>query len=599
MDSSNRRAFGIVAAALLAIHSFLPGLTFGQTRLSSDAVIQSNFSSFESVIGTQGGVPTQLAFDPNDPGSLYVSTWMQGVRRYDYSETGTLSGGTQVISPNVNLGQNGTNGSYGIAFHDDPLLGSVMYLSRSMPNTNVTPRGQGLGSIVRVNDRDGDGTWGGAGDLNQTIAENIYVADWTHQINQFAIHRDSLFIGVGSMTSNGGIVNSIGDTTDPGESAHTGAVVFIEDLTRHSTDQTSTNAAWFNIGDDLNNPADVTAFKTDTSAFTSNDAGKLRVFSTGLRNVYGVAVNPAGDVWASNNQGGESPSSNNLPDELFRSSYQDDHEFAKSNDEVGDWKDPANPHPSAQTAQSEGFFQNTVTPHATLGNGTSVTGLDFINARGNDFDGHIVLARHSNDGQDVVLVDPVDGDVQQLLTRQNGRRPTDVLLDPYGNVLVSYSTNEIARINVVGLNGDFDGNGLYECPDVDALVAEIVSGNNTDSFDLDGNGIVDDDDLTEWLAEAGAANNASGNPHLDGDANLDGVVDGSDFNVWNSNKFTATPGWCSGDFSADGFVDGSDFNIWNSNKFTSSDISQVPEPSSIGMLMISLLFAIRFGRQRQ
>ncbi len=49
------------------------------------------------------------------------------------------------------------------------------------------------------------------------------------------------------------------------------------------------------------------------------------------------------------------------------------------------------------------------------------------------------------------------------------------------------------------------------------------------------------------------------------------VVDVSDFNVWNSNKFTSVAAWCAGDFNADGAVDVSDFNIWNANKFTAAD----------------------------
>lgn len=51
----------------------------------------------------------------------------------------------------------------------------------------------------------------------------------------------------------------------------------------------------------------------------------------------------------------------------------------------------------------------------------------------------------------------------------------------------------------------------------------------------------------------------------------DGVVDGSDFSVWNSAKFTVRgdPHYniCA-DANADGAVDGSDFTIWNSAKFT-------------------------------
>ena len=66
---------------------------------------------------------------------------------------------------------------------------------------------------------------------------------------------------------------------------------------------------------------------------------------------------------------------------------------------------------------------------------------------------------------------------------------------------------------------------------------------------------------------SGCANLPSGNPYLLGDANLDGIVDGQDFLVWNSNKFATTSAWTRGDFNVDGFVDGQDFLIWNSNKF--------------------------------
>lgn len=54
-----------------------------------------------------------------------------------------------------------------------------------------------------------------------------------------------------------------------------------------------------------------------------------------------------------------------------------------------------------------------------------------------------------------------------------------------------------------------------------------------------------------------------------GDFNLDGFVDVSDFNIWNSHKFTNSNLWADGDANFDGVVDGQDFNIWNANKFTS------------------------------
>ena len=150
------------------------------------------------------------------------------------------------------------------------------------------------------------------------------------------------------------------------------------------------------------------------------------------------------------------------------------------------------------------------------------------------------------------------------------------------DVIYGPTTVKLRVVEGIELVGDFDQNGMYDCADVDALVAEIAAGTNDVGFDLTVDALVDADDLTLWLEVAGDVLNASGNAFLYGDANLDGVVDVSDFNIWNSNKFTPTAAWCSGDFNADGSVDVSDFNLWNGNKF--QDVNQrpaaVPEPSS-------------------
>ena len=138
------------------------------------------------------------------------------------------------------------------------------------------------------------------------------------------------------------------------------------------------------------------------------------------------------------------------------------------------------------------------------------------------------------------------------------------------------------------VTGDFNNDSDWDCDDINALTAAIAGGSEDLSFDMNGDGSVSLEDVTDagtgWLAVGGANNSGAtgGAPFLAGDGNLDGVVDVSDFGIWNANKFTNNDAWCSGDFNADGVVDVSDFGAWNSNKFTSSSPAPaaVPEPEA-------------------
>ena len=152
---------------------------------------------------------------------------------------------------------------------------------------------------------------------------------------------------------------------------------------------------------------------------------------------------------------------------------------------------------------------------------------------------------------------------------------------------------------IVVIAGDFNFDGELNCQDVDRLVEEITRGDNAAPFDLTDDGLVDTTDLDEWLVQAGEANLPSGNPYLPGDANLDGAVDASDFNIWNSNRLSQTPAWCAGDFNADGFVDASDFNIWNSHRFMSSAgaPAAVPEPEALWLSFIAVAWLAAYRRR--
>jgi Spherulation-specific family 4 len=160
----------------------------------------------------------------------------------------------------------------------------------------------------------------------------------------------------------------------------------------------------------------------------------------------------------------------------------------------------------------------------------------------------------------------------------------DVLVNPWDQ-LPSYWANELSEVESINrtLQGDLNSDGQTNCQDIDLLTAVIAGGGNGAQFDLDGDGQVTTVDRDVWLMVAGNRLLGAGRSFLPGDANLDGVVDGTDFGIWNSNKFTNVAAWCGGDFTADGVVDGSDFGIWNSRKFTASDGSLVPEvlPSAL------------------
>ena len=162
--------------------------------------------------------------------------------------------------------------------------------------------------------------------------------------------------------------------------------------------------------------------------------------------------------------------------------------------------------------------------------------------------GGAVVASDLNSGSDgknaiVTFVAPADGLYFVNVSTESGS----------GEYTLSRSIN--------AATGDFDGDGDLDCDDIDGLSRAIASGSSNLLYDVTSDGLVDVDDLNEWIL------NLKGT--LFGDANLDFVVDGTDFGIWNQFKFTGNTAWCSGDFNADGRTDGSDFNVWNQFKFQS------------------------------
>jgi hypothetical protein len=82
-----------------------------------------------------------------------------------------------------------------------------------------------------------------------------------------------------------------------------------------------------------------------------------------------------------------------------------------------------------------------------------------------------------------------------------------------------------------------------------------------------------------------------------GDANRDGVVNGSDFALLGANWQGTGKTWDQGDFNDDGLVNGSDFALlggkWQVTKVPVA-IQGVPEPSTLAMFgLAGALFAAR------
>lgn len=220
----------------------------------------------------------------------------------------------------------------------------------------------------------------------------------------------------------------------------------------------------------------------------------------------------------------------------------------------------------------------------------------FTQAEGIGFDTTAALTRYQLQVfQDRYRLVRDDGTAELLAGRTRDYVNFMGTIDPYqianflflgDNTTRGESSSRLAEVRVESLP--------TLCQEVDRLVAEIVAGTNLPTFDTNADGLVNRDDLVPWLSQAGVFRLGPGRAFLAGDANLDGNVDGTDFGIWNSHKFTSASGWCSGDFNADGVVDGSDFGIWNSHKFTSAlRTSNVPEPIAWVRLMIGVVLVAR------
>ncbi len=167
-----------------------------------------------------------------------------------------------------------------------------------------------------------------------------------------------------------------------------------------------------------------------------------------------------------------------------------------------------------------------------------------------------------------------------------------------------------------------DENGV---PDIDETLDGVITVFNGDTagyhiradveFDAAGNVYIIQRDFTssprpeatEWLQVFGPGGNTlsvltsdgtftTARSTVTGDADLDGDVDAFDLGIWQTGFGTQEGSAAvSGDFDGDGDTDAFDLGLWQTNFGTGQNAS-IPEPATLGLLMLGGLAALRRRR---
>lgn len=158
----------------------------------------------------------------------------------------------------------------------------------------------------------------------------------------------------------------------------------------------------------------------------------------------------------------------------------------------------------------------------------------------------------------------------------------------------------LAELKDPGDPYDFDGDGMLGGGDVDILHAAIVGGDRSIQFDVNSDGSVNAGDLKFFVEDGDTINSYLGDGNLDGQFNTSDLV-----GFFQGGKFEAgTPAsFAQGDQNADGVFNTSDLvSMFQSGGFEKGPkpvVATVPEPGSLGLVILGAASLLASGRRRK
>ncbi len=139
-------------------------------------------------------------------------------------------------------------------------------------------------------------------------------------------------------------------------------------------------------------------------------------------------------------------------------------------------------------------------------------------------------------------------------------------------------------------SADFDGSGVLDAADMDALSAEIQAGRHGREFDLNSDRLVDQEDRRVWVEDRYST--------YFGDANLDHEFSSADFvDVFQAGQYEddlmGNSTWATGDWDGDGEFSSTDFVMaFQAGGYEQGPrmaIASVPEPSALALLTVAVV----------